>query len=253
MRRPYACSDAGVRARREHNVQHDDRGQGPHAHLQVARQVDRGGARHRPDGQQGRDRRLSRAQRRRQDDDAEDAVHAARRRPAAARRWRAATSGPTRSMCGARSAMSARPARPRRKPWSAKRSSATRSSTASTGRRRRRVARDLLAALDLADVWDRTCGSLSGGQRRRLDIVMGLIHEPKLVFLDEPSTGLDPQSRANLWNHIRCAARQDGHHGIPDHPLHGRSGFAQRSDPDHRPRHDRRRGHASRAQEARFG
>ena len=63
--------------------------------------------------------------------------------------------------------------------------------------------RQLLAALDLADVWDRKCGSLSGGQRRRLDIAMGLIHEPKLVFLDEPSTGLDPQSRANLWTHIR--------------------------------------------------
>jgi ABC-2 type transport system ATP-binding protein len=64
-------------------------------------------------------------------------------------------------------------------------------------------ARDLLAALDLADIWDRKCGSLSGGQRRRLDIVMGLIHQPELVFLDEPSTGLDPQSRANLWTHIR--------------------------------------------------
>jgi ABC-2 type transport system ATP-binding protein len=62
---------------------------------------------------------------------------------------------------------------------------------------------ELLAALDLNDVWKRTCGSLSGGQRRRLDIVMGLIHEPSLVFLDEPTTGLDPQSRANLWTHIR--------------------------------------------------
>ncbi|HEY9010979.1 MAG TPA: ATP-binding cassette domain-containing protein [Devosia sp.] len=62
---------------------------------------------------------------------------------------------------------------------------------------------ELLTALDLGDVWDRTCGSLSGGQRRRLDIVMGLIHQPRLVFLDEPSTGLDPQSRANLWTHIR--------------------------------------------------
>ena len=61
----------------------------------------------------------------------------------------------------------------------------------------------LLAALDLKDVWTRNCGSLSGGQRRRLDIAMGLIHQPPLVFLDEPSTGLDPQSRANLWNHIR--------------------------------------------------
>ncbi len=62
---------------------------------------------------------------------------------------------------------------------------------------------ELMAALDLSDVWDRNCGSLSGGQRRRLDIEMGLIHQPQLVFLDEPSTGLDPQSRANLWTHIR--------------------------------------------------
>jgi ABC-2 type transport system ATP-binding protein len=62
---------------------------------------------------------------------------------------------------------------------------------------------ELLQALDLDDAWDRTCGSLSGGQRRRLDIVMGLIHRPALVFLDEPTTGLDPQSRANLWTHIR--------------------------------------------------
>ena len=67
----------------------------------------------------------------------------------------------------------------------------------------KRRAEALLAALDLDDIWTRTCGSLSGGQRRRLDIVMGLIHQPRLVFLDEPSTGLDPQSRANLWTHIR--------------------------------------------------
>lgn len=60
----------------------------------------------------------------------------------------------------------------------------------------------LLAALDLDGIWDRKCNALSGGQRRRLDIVMGLINEPMLVFLDEPSTGLDPQSRANLWGHI---------------------------------------------------
>jgi ABC-2 type transport system ATP-binding protein len=66
-----------------------------------------------------------------------------------------------------------------------------------------RRGQDLLAALDLKDVWKRDCGSLSGGQKRRLDIVMGLIHQPQLVFLDEPSTGLDPQSRANLWTHIR--------------------------------------------------
>lgn len=69
---------------------------------------------------------------------------------------------------------------------------------------------DLLAALDLPDVWTRTCGSLSGGQRRRLDIVLGLIHAPELVFLDEPSTGLDPQARANLWNHIRALRDRHG-------------------------------------------
>ena len=62
--------------------------------------------------------------------------------------------------------------------------------------------RRLLADLDLDGMWTRKCGSLSGGQRRRLDIAMGLVHEPRLVFLDEPSTGLDPQSRANLWHHI---------------------------------------------------
>ncbi|MEX2277510.1 MAG: ATP-binding cassette domain-containing protein [Cucumibacter sp.] len=60
-----------------------------------------------------------------------------------------------------------------------------------------------MAQFDLADAWGRKCGSLSGGQRWRLDIVMGLIHEPDLVFLDEPSTGLDPQARANLWVHVR--------------------------------------------------
>jgi ABC-2 type transport system ATP-binding protein len=61
----------------------------------------------------------------------------------------------------------------------------------------------LLGQLDLDGVWDRPTKTLSGGQRRRLDIAMGLIHQPVLVFLDEPTTGLDPQSRANLWQHVR--------------------------------------------------
>jgi ABC-2 type transport system ATP-binding protein len=61
----------------------------------------------------------------------------------------------------------------------------------------------LMAQLDLDGLWGRSCGSLSGGQRRRLDIVMGLVHSPVLVFLDEPTTGLDPQSRANMWGHVR--------------------------------------------------
>jgi ABC-2 type transport system ATP-binding protein len=61
----------------------------------------------------------------------------------------------------------------------------------------------LLADLDLEGVWSRQTKTLSGGQRRRLDIAMGLIHEPRLIFLDEPTSGLDPQARANLWQHVR--------------------------------------------------
>src|SRR4051795_8082725 len=74
----------------------------------------------------------------------------------------------------------------------------------------RRRAAELIDSLDLTEVADRTVATLSGGQRRRLDIAMGLIHSPKLVFLDEPSTGLDPQSRANLWTHIRDLRQREG-------------------------------------------
>ena len=63
-------------------------------------------------------------------------------------------------------------------------------------------AAELVDSLGLADVADRKVSTLSGGQRRRLDIAMGLIHAPELLFLDEPSTGLDPQNRANLQEHI---------------------------------------------------
>ena len=57
---------------------------------------------------------------------------------------------------------------------------------------------ELLASLDLSALADRTVSSLSGGQQRRLDIALGMVHRPELLFLDEPSTGLDPQNRANL-------------------------------------------------------
>jgi ABC-2 type transport system ATP-binding protein len=62
--------------------------------------------------------------------------------------------------------------------------------------------RELMEQLDLGGLWSRQAKSLSGGQRRRLDIAMGLVHDPRLIFLDEPTTGLDPQARANLWSHI---------------------------------------------------
>jgi ABC-2 type transport system ATP-binding protein len=64
-------------------------------------------------------------------------------------------------------------------------------------------AQEILDALDLADAGDRTCETYSGGMRRRLNIGIGMVHRPALLFLDEPTTGLDPQARARMWDEIR--------------------------------------------------
>ncbi len=69
---------------------------------------------------------------------------------------------------------------------------------------------ELLGMLELDGLADRDCASLSGGQKRRLDVALGLMHTPPILFLDEPSTGLDPHSRANLWDHILKLRRQSG-------------------------------------------
>ncbi|UMG93278.1 ATP-binding cassette domain-containing protein [Nocardioides sp. TF02-7] len=61
----------------------------------------------------------------------------------------------------------------------------------------------LLEAFDLAEHADRPVSQLSGGQRRRLDVAIGLVQEPRILFLDEPSTGLDPQNRVNLQEQVR--------------------------------------------------
>ncbi|WP_454041862.1 ABC transporter ATP-binding protein [Cellulosimicrobium sp. Marseille-Q8652] len=73
-----------------------------------------------------------------------------------------------------------------------------------------RRAADLLVALDLGGLEKRTVQSLSGGQRRRLDVALGLMNHPPLLFLDEPTTGLDPHARANLWEHIRAMRERYG-------------------------------------------
>src|SRR5690606_40943611 len=65
-----------------------------------------------------------------------------------------------------------------------------------------RSADELIDSLNLWSFRNRSVQQLSGGQKRRLDVALGLMHAPPLLFLDEPSTGLDPQSRANLWEHI---------------------------------------------------
>ena len=64
--------------------------------------------------------------------------------------------------------------------------------------------------LDLGGLEKRALLELSGGQRRRFDVALGLMHSPPLVFLDEPTTGLDPQSRSNLWQHIRSLRDDTG-------------------------------------------
>ena len=67
----------------------------------------------------------------------------------------------------------------------------------------RQRAQKALEGFQLAEYADRKCKTYSGGQRRRVDIALGIIHQPKVVFLDEPTTGLDPQSRAHMWDEIR--------------------------------------------------
>ena len=74
----------------------------------------------------------------------------------------------------------------------------------------RKRADELLGMLELDGLADRPCASLSGGQKRRLDVALGLMHTPPILFLDEPSTGLDPHSRANLWDHITRLRQASG-------------------------------------------
>jgi ABC-2 type transport system ATP-binding protein len=69
-------------------------------------------------------------------------------------------------------------------------------------------AAELIDILELSAFADRT-GNYSGGQKRRLDLALGLVHRPVLLFLDEPTTGLDPQSRARVWDEVR-KLRADG-------------------------------------------
>ncbi|MEV8215411.1 ATP-binding cassette domain-containing protein [Leifsonia sp. NPDC077715] len=69
------------------------------------------------------------------------------------------------------------------------------------------VADRMLARFSLSDAGDRKAGTYSGGMRRRLDIAMSLIGDPPVIFLDEPTTGLDPQARIEVWDTVRELAR----------------------------------------------
>ena len=69
---------------------------------------------------------------------------------------------------------------------------------------------ELTELLDFAGLLKRPLGKLSGGQRRRIDIARALLHEPEILILDEPTTGLDPQTRTNLWQVIGRLRREQG-------------------------------------------
>ncbi|HEV2457828.1 MAG TPA: ATP-binding cassette domain-containing protein, partial [Ktedonobacterales bacterium] len=77
------------------------------------------------------------------------------------------------------------------------------------GELRRRVSA-LLERFDLADARKRIARTLSGGMQRKLDVAMGLIHQPQVLFLDEPTTGLDPEVRADMWREIARLTHGDG-------------------------------------------
>jgi ABC-2 type transport system ATP-binding protein len=75
---------------------------------------------------------------------------------------------------------------------------------------RERRAQELLERVGLTEAANRRVGGYSGGMKRRLDLAMALVHGPRILFLDEPTTGLDPQSRSALWEEVARLAREDG-------------------------------------------
>jgi ABC-2 type transport system ATP-binding protein len=76
--------------------------------------------------------------------------------------------------------------------------------------RRRTRTQELLVRVGLTEAADRRVGGYSGGMKRRLDLGLALVHSPRILFLDEPTTGLDPQSRAALWEEVERLAHEEG-------------------------------------------
>src|SRR5512132_1632964 len=79
-----------------------------------------------------------------------------------------------------------------------------------TGAEARERSNQLLERVGLVNAADRRVGGYSGGMRRRLDLALALVHRPRILFLDEPTTGLDVQSRTALWVEVGRLAKEDG-------------------------------------------
>ncbi len=78
---------------------------------------------------------------------------------------------------------------------------------------------DLTSLVDIGDALDDRIGTYSGGMKRRLDLAAALVHNPEVLFLDEPTTGLDPISRAKVWEEVRRLNERARHDDLPHHAV----------------------------------
>ena len=115
---------------------------------------------------------------------------------------------------------------------------------------KQRVA-ELFELIDLTEAIDRRIDTYSGGMKRRLDLAAALVHNPDILFLDEPTTGLDPVSRATVWEEVRRLNSELGMTIFLTTQYLEEADVARRSSRHHRSRQDRRRGHADRPQAGR--